>query len=331
MNDELVSIIVPNYNYERTIGLCLDAIYQQTYPNFEVLVVDDGSTDGSMAIVRNYDCQLLHTPSNGGVAIARNLGAKAAQGSVLFFVDSDIALEPDAVANAIAAFAGDTTIGSVCGIYAKTPLIRDSLLEEYRSLQAHYWRKSSEGFVTPGFFSLGAIRKSVFEEIGEFNPKLTQTEEVEYGHRLSKKYKLLLTSTVMGQHDDDDQFFKLSRKLFERARQRVPLYLKRRKFMRGFETPSRAAGVPFALLAVVTLLIGLVRPRFLLASASSAAVFLATDAGQYIFVRRERGLVFTIYFAVVHLLINAVIGTGLFKGVFDWAIHKEFRDRYLLS
>jgi glycosyltransferase involved in cell wall biosynthesis len=103
----LVSIIVPNYNYARTLRLCLRAIRAQTYEPLEVLVVDDCSTDNSAQIARSMGVRVVRTPHNAGVAAARNLGAEHAGGEILIFVDSDVAMNPDAVANAVALLAAE--------------------------------------------------------------------------------------------------------------------------------------------------------------------------------------------------------------------------------
>jgi len=88
---ELISIVVPLYNKEGHIGKTLDSILDQTYKEFEVLVVDDGSTDASADVVRSYTdhrIQLIQT-SNQGVSSARNKGIEAARGHWVAFLDAD--------------------------------------------------------------------------------------------------------------------------------------------------------------------------------------------------------------------------------------------------
>ena len=331
MKSPLVSIVIPNYNSMKTIRLCLDGVFSQNYQNFEVIVVDDGSTDGCTDIIKQYDCTLIPTPQNSGPSVARNLGAAAAKGEIIFFLDSDVALFPDAIDNTLDEFEKDSRIGSVCGIYDKTPLIRDSIIEDYRSLQAFHWRKSYEGVVTPGFFSLGAIKKSVFEEVGEFNTSLRDSEDAEYGHRLSKNYDLILTSRVMGRHDDDDKISIVMKKLFRRGRTRVPLYLSRKKAMQGFETPNRALALVFALLFFMSLpalalgAIWSILPGILL------AIFMLLDFGQYLFVHKERGLGFSVLFVAIHVTVSAVACLGVFKGFFDWVFDASFRKEGVMS
>lgn len=93
MNNELISIIVPIYNTEKYLHECLDSIINQTYANFEVLLVNDGSTDSSGIICQEYverDSRFRYfEKDNGGVASARNLGLEHSEGTYITFIDSD--------------------------------------------------------------------------------------------------------------------------------------------------------------------------------------------------------------------------------------------------
>lgn len=323
-----VSVIIPNYNYEKTLGLCLEAVYAQTFQPAEVIVVDDGSTDGSIDIASRFPCTVVRSRLNRGSGAARNVGAARASGDVLFFLDSDVVLQPDAIAQAMRLLRADPTLGSVCGIYAKEPLIRDSLVEEYRSLQAHYWRRSSVGLVSVGFFSLGAVRRDVFEELGPFNERLLQTEDAEYGCRLSERYGLLLTDKVVGSHDDDDALWPMMRKLARRTRDRVPLYLRRRRFMTGFETRERAFGVLAAALSAAGLVGAAAMPVLAVPAAAGLAAFVLADRGMYRFVRREKGWVFLGYFLGVHYLVTLSVAVAVTDGLARCALSPGFRALY---
>ena len=100
MNNELISIIVPIYNTEKYLHQCLDSILNQTYTNFEVLLVNDGSTDSSGMICQEYvgrDSRFRYfEKDNGGVASARNLGLeRSGGGAYITFIDSDDWIEPN--------------------------------------------------------------------------------------------------------------------------------------------------------------------------------------------------------------------------------------------
>src|SRR5438552_2792012 len=93
-----VSVVIPVYNAAATLAECLTRLFQSTFVDFEVVLVDDGSTDQSPAIAANFPVRIVPTPGRVGPAAARNVGARAACGALLFFVDSDVMVAPDTLA-----------------------------------------------------------------------------------------------------------------------------------------------------------------------------------------------------------------------------------------
>lgn len=95
-----ISIIIPVYNVEAYLADCLDSILAQTFESFEVILVDDGSTDGSPAIAQKYadahsEQICYYRKENGGPGLARNFGISKAKGDYLMFVDSDDIVDPE--------------------------------------------------------------------------------------------------------------------------------------------------------------------------------------------------------------------------------------------
>jgi glycosyltransferase involved in cell wall biosynthesis len=324
----LVTVIVPNYNYARVLPQCLAAIQAQTYTPLEILLVDDGSTDDSVRIAESMSVPVLRLPGNRGPAIARSTGAAHAGGEILFFVDSDVAPAPDAVANAVALLAADPRIGGIGGTYDPEPLLRDSRVEHYRALQHHYWSASTVGEVSFVWSPLFAMPAAVFAAVGPFNPRLRYTEELDYGERLTRTHTLWTTTAIRGRADHD-RLGTLLRKVFQRCRYRVPLYARRRRFARGYERPTRVLGALAALLAVGTaalpLLLG---PVWAVVPTGLLLGWLACDAGMYRFVRRRRGWAFTGFFTGLHLLVNLVIAGAVLAGAVQWLVSPAFRRYY---
>lgn len=96
-----ISLIIPVYNKKPFLKRCLDSVANQTDKSAQVIIVDDGSTDGSADICDKYNFEVYHT-KNGGVSKARNYGMKKAQGEYIVFLDADDALELDAVETMLA-------------------------------------------------------------------------------------------------------------------------------------------------------------------------------------------------------------------------------------
>lgn len=101
MQNKMVSIILPVFNAERFLSQCLDSILRQTYQDWELIAVDDGSKDGGIEILKSYEKRdnRIHIISkkNEGVSIARNIALKHAHGDYIYFVDSDDIVMPEAL------------------------------------------------------------------------------------------------------------------------------------------------------------------------------------------------------------------------------------------
>lgn len=105
---KLVSVIIPLYNCEKYIGVCLQSLQKQTYKEIEVLVIDDGSTDQSVQIARSFITKdkrfsVLQNATNESVAYSRKRGVEAAQGDYVMFVDADDYVLPEMVTKMVAA------------------------------------------------------------------------------------------------------------------------------------------------------------------------------------------------------------------------------------
>ncbi len=94
MKEPLISIIIPVFNEEKDIALCLESLRAQTYKNTEIIVVDDNSSDSTVKIANEFNITLLKQP-HLGPGPARNLGAKIAKGTILVFVDADMTFEKE--------------------------------------------------------------------------------------------------------------------------------------------------------------------------------------------------------------------------------------------
>jgi glycosyltransferase involved in cell wall biosynthesis len=114
---ELISVIVPVYNVEKYVLRCLESLNNQTFQNFEVIIVNDGSTDKSVDICRQFINQnelggqfKILDKKNGGLSDARNYGVSFAQGKFIFFLDSDDYIEKDTFEIMISSIEKDTIL-----------------------------------------------------------------------------------------------------------------------------------------------------------------------------------------------------------------------------
>jgi len=180
----LISVIIPVHNGERTIAACVEAVLACRGPRREVIVVDDGSTDRSAAIAARYHCRLLRHRVRRGAAAARNTGAAAANGDILFFCDADCIAHPRALAIAAAAMRRHGAGAVIGGTYSVTPVDND-FFSRFQSALIHY--AESKRPAAPDYIASHAMvmdarmfrRANGFRE--DFMPMI---EDVEFSHRL---------------------------------------------------------------------------------------------------------------------------------------------------
>jgi hypothetical protein len=325
-----VSVIVPCYNAAKTLAPCLRSVLAQTHRPHEVIVVDDASDDATMDILAGHPVRVLRLPENRGVSRARNAGAAAAQGDVLFFVDADVALRPDAVAQAVAVLSRDPAVGLVHGIYDTVPLIDDGPVEHYKILSNHFWRRRAVGRVGTALFALAAIRRSLFARTGGFDERLRDGEDIEYGNRLRSCCQIVLTDTVVGRHDDADTVTAVVREQFRRSQLLVPMALAERragrarpKRERAAEPPRltghRPAAVAATAVAGATLPAAvLVHPAALVVTALAVAGWAIAERDLYRFVRAQRGWRFLPFFLTMQMLVHVTLVCGAAVGVLRW-------------
>lgn len=138
MSEPEISVIIPVYNKKKYLDKCLNSVIHQTYSNIEVIVIDDGSTDGSTSICKRYskedDRINLIIKENAGVSSARNLGIRLAKGDWLLFLDSDDFLELNALEEllTIAKKTNSDIVYYGCNIYKDEDLIRSRNVKELR-------------------------------------------------------------------------------------------------------------------------------------------------------------------------------------------------------
>ncbi|MBZ0287434.1 MAG: glycosyltransferase, partial [Anaerolineae bacterium] len=168
------SIIIPAYNEEKYIGACLDSLVKQTYPNLEIIVVDDGSDDRTVSIVQDYVARdsrfRLLRQNHQGPGEARNLAAKEAKGEFLLFCDADMMFAPDYTEKLIAPILR----GEALGTFSKEEYVRNFTNVWARSWNLHDGmtddRRHPPDF--PDEHSVyRAVRRNKFLESGGFSTR----------------------------------------------------------------------------------------------------------------------------------------------------------------
>ncbi len=183
-----VSIIIPAYNAEGTLAQCIEACLRQTPPSFEVIVVDDGSTDGTARIAQGYPVHYVRQ-DRGGPAAARNRGARDANGEILAFTDSDCVPREDWIAQLVERL--DEDVAAVGGTYDIAN--QDSMLAQmiHEEIVVRHTR-FGELIDFIGSYNM-AIRRGVFERVGGFDEsfRAASGEDNDLSYRLLAAHETL--------------------------------------------------------------------------------------------------------------------------------------------
>lgn len=179
-----ISVIIPVHNGAQTLGTCLKALAASTYPTYECIVVNDGSTDGSGALAAAFPVRVLDLHGGPfGAPYARNRGAEAADGGILLFLDADVAVAPHTLARVAASLTGPSA-EAVFGSYDTTR--EPGFLSQYKNLFHHFIHQSGPEQASTFWTGCGAIRSATFFAIGGFDEgrRPWTCEDIELGYRL---------------------------------------------------------------------------------------------------------------------------------------------------
>jgi glycosyltransferase involved in cell wall biosynthesis len=314
------SIIIPVYNGGDQFLRSLAALPRSNFSNWELIVVDDGSTDGSAAIAARFGARLLQTAGRQGPAAARNLGARLATGIYLFFVDADCELHPDALGRAARQFEAEPDLAALFGSYDDSPAA-PNFIAQYKNLFHHYVHRHSAPEASTFWTGCGAIKRSVFLALGGFDVQRYRRpaiEDIELGYRLKQAGgRIRLAKEVQVKHLKAWTLPGLLRSdILDRGLPWSQLMWRSRAFLSdlNLQTHNRVSVVALYGL-LLALLAGLFQPATLAAVLALAALLLWLNAGLYRFFYQKRGLLFTLRAIPLHWLYyfyNAIsFGGGL--------------------
>lgn len=188
-----VSVIIPAYNGDRYLAEAIDSVLQQTYQDYEIIVVDDGSTDHTAQVAQQYGKAVRYlTQANQGVAASRNLGLAAALGDYIAFLDQDDILLPHKLSSQAAMLDQDPDLGIVNSgwqIYRGNSI---SDQQDRAEAAVKPWEQipqlTSADLIIwkPVFLGAMLFRRNWLERVGGFNTSLEQTPDVDLVMRLAK-------------------------------------------------------------------------------------------------------------------------------------------------
>jgi glycosyltransferase involved in cell wall biosynthesis len=195
-----VSVIIPTYNYARFVREAIDSVLAQTAPALEIIVVDDGSTDDTQAVLAAYGDRIRGIyQQNQGVGIARNTGIAAARGEYVAFLDSDDIWMPRKLECDVARFEADPDLGLVhCGaerIDSAGRVLEVSLTGMEGWIAEYLLRLDRAVIAAPGSGTM--VPKRIAEEIGGFDARLQPSEDWDFCYRVATRYRAGFVAEVL--------------------------------------------------------------------------------------------------------------------------------------
>lgn len=189
-----VSVIIPTYNNAKYIDKSINSVLSQTYKDFEIIIVDDGSSDNTKEVLKQYNGKIkYYYQENKGVSFARNKGIRESSGEYIAFLDSDDVWFPNKIEIQILILEKDEKVGLVCSLVTTIDnggkplgIIKPSKLPG-ESFGEFFFLGSS-------YPSTYLIRKRCFDEVGLFDEKIAILEDLDICLRIALKFKIKIES-----------------------------------------------------------------------------------------------------------------------------------------
>ncbi len=333
-----VSIVIAAYNAQTTLRECLEACANQTLPAHEIIVVDDGSTDGTHSIFEQFKAMpgsentRLLDQFNAGPAAARNRGARAATGEVIAFTDSDCIPAPNWLAQLLAGFVDDSIagVGGTYGIANPHSLMARMVHEEI--VMRHERMGADVDFL--GSFNV-AYRKSLFDAVGGFDEsfRAASGEDNDLAYRIQDHGgQLRFTRDAVVAHYHPERLWPYLRTQCRHGYWRVKLYTKHAGRARGDRYAGfgdlMAPNVAFALLMSGLLTLtnrqeGLLFNESALFTAAAFLVYLALQGWKGLPMSRRIGPHTVLAFPALLFFRDIARELGAFRGVWDFNIVRK--------
>ena len=187
----MVSAILPNYNYAQYLGGAIDSVLNQTHSAIEIIVVDDGSTDGSREVLESYGDKIKTVfQKNAGVSAARNRGIAESGGDYIAFLDPDDVWFPEKIEKQLSKFKSDPELGLVHVGIEHIDARGDSL--NVRLCGTEGWVLEDILLGRPVIFGGGSgfvVPRRVIDDIGEFDTRMSTSADWDIFCRIAKNYR----------------------------------------------------------------------------------------------------------------------------------------------
>jgi len=334
-----ISVVIPNYNSRKTIAKTIESLEKQTFRDFDVTIVDDGSKDNSVPLIKELikdkkKYKLEELPENKGVSNARNVGAQKSGGRIMLFTDSDVILKTDTIQRVAEFFQKNENVDVIVGLFDKNSIFHN-LASEYFNLRVYYNLINLPKNINIIYTSICAVRRKPFEHVHGFNTKMKSEfglEDAELGFRLSESgFKIICDKNLSVFHYKRIGFFGLLKNDYKRSKSRIKLMFRKKMTKniigckRFISTPKNqiysALVMPFIWLSVLSCIFSALS---LIATGVLLIFFLNLNLGYLYFVSKEKSFFTALTFYFLLLIDMTIVDFGLFFGLLEYTMGEKF-------
>jgi len=332
-------VVIPAWNAGGTIRQCLDSVESQVLPPFEIIIVDDGSEDNTAAIAGKYGVRVLNTGGRRGPAAARNLGAEAATGDVLLFLDSDVTIPPELTTRLSSCF-HDDSVWAYQTLYSPLCPASDPV-SMYQNYYYYYsLNRMPQGNTATFATWCSAVRRSRFHEIGGFNVRIPEptVEDEELGYTIADRNGVIfLDKSLHVTHLASYTLTQFTRRRLRMARAQAKSGWRQvRNRLLARYIGVRDSGTHHSRWVVLSIVLMLAFQASIVSAAVSASLPLLITAGASLvsallchtaFLRRtvlDIGKEVLLPFSLLCMYDMAVLGWGIAAGTLQYALGQKY-------
>ncbi|MGD9210588.1 MAG: glycosyltransferase family 2 protein [Desulfobacteraceae bacterium] len=331
---DIVTVVIPVYNGEHKLSDCLEAVFKSDYPNFEVIVVDDNSSDKTAYVAQQYPCKVVRLSSNSGPAVARNKGVEHAKGDYILFIDDDVIIQRQTISRIVLNFQKDESISAQVGNLIKENGF-SNFFSQFKNLHHRYHLCSFPDYIKITFTTITAVKKCDFIKIKGFNSIINtaSVEDIEFGQRLTDNgFKILHDKNLYVVHQKHYSLKSYFKNTLNRSYCHFKLFLINRGFFR-LKNDNKVVYFPKS--TVVSFLLGpvillLFPVLFILDIFKGFAVFTLLlllfaflNKGFLIYLLKNKGFSFAISACFVVLVDSWILSIGSSFALMDIYLGKK--------
>ena len=324
-----ISVVIPTYNSAKTLAASLRSVFSSLVKPFEIIIVDDHSTDKSAEIAKQFPVKLISLEKNYGSGYARNIGVNNSSGEIVFFMDADVTINENTLKIVADSFSNDAKLAATVGLFSKTHPHKN-FFSQYKNLYMHFSFSRISGYLDFLFTSICAIKREAYLN---FSRTRLKADDTEVGQRYKiERRKITLNRNLEVIHLKAYNFISFIKNDFTVPYDWARIFLK----YRGINHLARYGGFahaksnqiaslvicPLSLLSLITLKLW---PPSIILSFMLLGIFLVLNIPFFIFLGKEKGVVFMLQSILLTYLDMLIMGGGVLSGTFTYLFIHEKR------